>query len=92
MEFVDKSMSISPFNHDVVRYIHIGLLCVQKNIEERPTMASVVTMLSSDTILVSKPQKPGFYMERNLAMSTSTYGGKDPPNSNGMSVTLIEGR
>lgn len=35
--------------HDMLRCIHIGLLCVQDNPVDRPTMASVVVMLSSFT-------------------------------------------
>ncbi|XP_073056028.1 cysteine-rich receptor-like protein kinase 44 isoform X1 [Primulina eburnea] len=33
--------------HDMLRCIHIGLLCVQDNPVDRPTMSSVVLMLSS---------------------------------------------
>ncbi|KAI3698081.1 hypothetical protein L6452_31193 [Arctium lappa] len=32
---------------DIVRTIHIGLLCVQNNVVDRPTMAEVVLMLKS---------------------------------------------
>jgi hypothetical protein len=32
---------------EIMRCIHIGLLCVQENVADRPTMASIVLMLSS---------------------------------------------
>ncbi|XP_058182084.1 putative cysteine-rich receptor-like protein kinase 20 isoform X2 [Rhododendron vialii] len=46
---------------EMMRYIHIGLLCVQENVARRPTMGSVVVMLSSSSITLSVPSKPGFF-------------------------------
>ncbi|XP_059438776.1 cysteine-rich receptor-like protein kinase 44 [Corylus avellana] len=45
---------------EVMRWIHIGLLCVQKNVADRPTMASVVLMLNSYSITLPAPSKPAF--------------------------------
>ncbi|KAH7834028.1 hypothetical protein Vadar_012079 [Vaccinium darrowii] len=46
----------------IMRYIHIGLLCVQKNVAERPTMGSVVLMLSSSSLTLSDPSEPGSFL------------------------------
>lgn len=32
---------------DIARYIHIALLCVQKDVANRPTMGALVLMLNS---------------------------------------------
>ncbi|KAG9454219.1 hypothetical protein H6P81_007123 [Aristolochia fimbriata] len=45
----------------VMRCIHIGLLCVQEDPEERPTMSSVVVMLSSDSTSLPLPSPPPFF-------------------------------
>ncbi|KAL8058641.1 hypothetical protein ABFX02_03G032800 [Erythranthe guttata] len=50
---------------DMMRCIHIALLCVQENAVERPTMASVVLMLNSSSIALPMPLKPGFYFSGN---------------------------
>ncbi|GLT64226.1 hypothetical protein SLA2020_367320 [Shorea laevis] len=50
---------------EILRCIHIGLLCVQENVADRPTMASVVLMLSSYSITLSVPTKPTFFMYNN---------------------------
>ncbi|KAL8476080.1 hypothetical protein ACS0TY_028664 [Phlomoides rotata] len=42
-------MSTSSSFRDMLRCIHIGLLCVQENVVKRPTMTYVVLMLSSLT-------------------------------------------
>jgi hypothetical protein len=47
---------------EILRCIHIGLLCVQENVADRPTMASVILMLSSYSITLSVPTKPAFLM------------------------------
>ncbi|KAH7660819.1 Non-specific serine/threonine protein kinase protein [Dioscorea alata] len=43
-----------------MRCINIGLLCVQEKPEDRPSMASVVFMLSNDDAPLPKPKEPGF--------------------------------
>ncbi|KAK3037407.1 hypothetical protein RJ639_030169 [Escallonia herrerae] len=47
---------------DIIRCIHIGLLCVQENVASRPTMASVVLMLNSFSITLPMPSEPAFFV------------------------------
>ena len=51
---------------EIIRYIHIGLLCVQENVVDRPTMASVVLMLSSYSFTIPTPSKPTFFMHGSI--------------------------
>ncbi|KAL0353219.1 UNVERIFIED_CONTAM: Cysteine-rich receptor-like protein kinase [Sesamum angustifolium] len=46
---------------EMLRCLHIGLLCVQGNASDRPTMASVVLMLSSFSLTLGVPSEPAFY-------------------------------
>ncbi|KAK7280220.1 hypothetical protein RJT34_25282 [Clitoria ternatea] len=48
---------------EMMRCIHIGLLCVQENVADRPTMIAVVRMLNGDSITLPIPTEPAFYME-----------------------------
>ncbi|XP_058725196.1 cysteine-rich receptor-like protein kinase 44 isoform X2 [Vicia villosa] len=48
--------------NEVLRCIHIGLLCVQENASSRPTMASVVLMLNSHSLSLPRPSEPAFYV------------------------------
>lgn len=45
---------------EFLRHIHIGLLCVQEDALDRPTMSSVVVMLKGETTFLQKPEKPAF--------------------------------
>ncbi|XP_057461029.1 G-type lectin S-receptor-like serine/threonine-protein kinase At4g27290 isoform X1 [Actinidia eriantha] len=70
LELIDMSL-VESFNlSEVVRSIHIGLLCVQQSPEDRPTMSMVVLMLCSDMAL-PQPKQPGFFSERNFLKSDS---------------------
>ncbi|WVY97537.1 hypothetical protein V8G54_029688 [Vigna mungo] len=47
---------------EIVRCIHIGLLCVQEKVADRPTMASVVLMLDSHSFALPVPLQPAYFM------------------------------
>ncbi|GER27218.1 cysteine-rich receptor-like protein kinase 29 [Striga asiatica] len=74
-EIVDPCLnnSISSFViSDMLRCIQIALLCVQENAIDRPTMASVVLMLSSSTLVLAEPSEPAFYMPSGYGSETSS--------------------
>ncbi|GKF54196.1 hypothetical protein Tco_0161106, partial [Tanacetum coccineum] len=50
---------------NIIRSIHIGLLCVQENVDDRPTMASVVHMLNNFSVTLPVPSEPAFFMRSN---------------------------
>ncbi|KAI4304822.1 hypothetical protein MLD38_040287 [Melastoma candidum] len=48
LELIHKPPGESTFRSQMKRSIHVGLLCVQKNSEDRPSMSSVVFMLANE--------------------------------------------
>ncbi|CAM8908361.1 unnamed protein product [Rhodiola kirilowii] len=58
---IDPAIINGPRN-EILRCIHIGLLCVQESVTARPTMASVVTMLNSFLVALPPPSEPAFYL------------------------------
>lgn len=76
---------------EALRCIQVGLLCVQQDPNERPTMWSVLTMLESENTLLSHPQRPGFYTER-MVLKTDKSTTTDISSSNEVTVTLLHGR
>ncbi|XP_057986372.1 cysteine-rich receptor-like protein kinase 44 [Hevea brasiliensis] len=56
----------------IQRLIHIGLLCIQKDITQRPTMASVIIMLNSSSCHLQMPSPPAYLAptttDSNMAM------------------------
>ncbi|XP_068312707.1 cysteine-rich receptor-like protein kinase 29 [Pyrus communis] len=63
---------------EIMRCIHIGLLCVQPNTADRPTMATVILMLTSYSLDLPVPSQPAFYMDGGIESSSDTsLGWKD---------------
>ncbi|PRQ26847.1 putative protein kinase RLK-Pelle-DLSV family [Rosa chinensis] len=67
---------------EIVRCIHIGLLCVQQSIGDRPTMAAVIQMLTSNSDDLPVPSQPAFYMynqgigsSSDMSLGIESYSG-----------------
>ncbi|KAE8686674.1 putative Cysteine-rich RLK 29 [Hibiscus syriacus] len=71
MEVMDPLLVESCMATRVLRCIHIGLLCVQEDPADRPTMSSVILMLGSETISLPRPALPAFSVGRVVAEPTS---------------------
>ncbi|CDY65229.1 BnaCnng46200D [Brassica napus] len=59
-ELIDPVIREESKRDEVIRYIHIGLLCVQENSAERPTMSRIHQMLTTSSITLDVPLPPGF--------------------------------
>ncbi|KMZ70049.1 S-locus receptor kinase (SRK) [Zostera marina] len=57
---LDKSICSSSSKSEVIRFIKIGLLCVQDRAIDRPTMSDVLFMLVNEIAIVQEPKKPAF--------------------------------
>ncbi|XP_073014159.1 cysteine-rich receptor-like protein kinase 15 [Typha latifolia] len=60
LQVLDRCLAEECRPQDVLRCIHIGLLCIQEDPSERPTMASVILMLNSQSITLPSPSTPAF--------------------------------
>ncbi|KAL8257715.1 hypothetical protein R6Q59_029756 [Mikania micrantha] len=59
IELMCASLHASCVVSEVIRSIHVALLCVQHHAKDRPTMLSVLLMLVSDSVL-PPPKQPAF--------------------------------
>ncbi|KAF6159074.1 hypothetical protein GIB67_032691 [Kingdonia uniflora] len=91
LKLIDTSIEDSLQTSEVLRCIHVGLLCVQQRPDDRPNMPYVVLMLSSETVSLPQPNQPGFYNERSLVEVDSSSSGK-MFSSNEITFTSIQGR
>ncbi|THG08281.1 hypothetical protein TEA_006524 [Camellia sinensis var. sinensis] len=90
-ELIDEPIQNSCNIPEVLRSIHVGLLCVQQRSEDRPNMASVVLMLGREGAL-THPKQPGFFTERNLLEVESTGSEVEQCSTNMVSTTVVEAR
>ncbi|CAL5408458.1 unnamed protein product [Camellia sinensis] len=60
LEMIDPLLMKSCDLDEFLRYMHIGLLCIQEDAYDRPTMSLVVVMLKSEAVTLSQPERPAF--------------------------------
>ncbi|MFS7994467.1 putative protein kinase RLK-Pelle-DLSV family [Helianthus anomalus] len=85
IELTSGSLQASRVVSEVLRSIHVALLCVQHHAEDRPTMLSVVLMLVSEGPL-PEPKTPAFFSEE------SNRELKSLPSIDARTITLMYGR
>ncbi|XP_050369502.1 G-type lectin S-receptor-like serine/threonine-protein kinase At1g11410 isoform X2 [Argentina anserina] len=88
LNMVDLSLGQSYPTDEAMRCIQIGLLCVQENAKDRPTMSEVVFMLGNETT-VQSPKKAAFSFKSSAPDSSTSRGAS---SVNDVTVTVIEAR
>ncbi|XP_062148664.1 G-type lectin S-receptor-like serine/threonine-protein kinase CES101 [Alnus glutinosa] len=66
LELMDSTLVQSYSELQILRYIHVGLLCVQEFAADRPTMSDVISMLTNETTSLPTPKQTAFPAQRNL--------------------------
>jgi len=77
--------------NEVMRCIHVGLLCVQVNPMDRPSMSNVVMMLTNDNLQLTVPTQPAFFIETAMT-ETETRDEVGHCSTNGLSISDMVAR
>ena len=88
LELIDSTLEL-PASFLPLRFIHVGLLCVQENPAERPTMSDILSMFSNEHIQLNFPKRPAF------TSGGSSGSGKDKTYNcsvNNLTASEIHGR
>ncbi|KAI3466617.1 hypothetical protein Pfo_023280 [Paulownia fortunei] len=89
VELIDERISSPKFQAEIMRCMWIGLLCVQEFPQNRPTISTVLSMLSSEIVDLPVPEHPGF----TDRWSRSHIGPLTQSSSdNKITITVMEGR
>lgn len=91
LELMDSRLDDSSSKDKIVRCINVGLLCVQDQAKDRPSMTEVVYMLTNDSAHVPVPKQPAFFIE------SGAREGERETNlvnncTNVLSITVMEAR
>jgi hypothetical protein len=103
VELIDSNIGETYIESEVLRCMHISLLCVQENphdsllcVQENPhdrlTMASVILMLGSTEMELGAPKGPGFIYKNVLAESNLQANQKDCSSANEVTISLLDAR
>jgi hypothetical protein len=83
LEIIDPSLcgDVSLNKDQILKFIQVGLLCVQQYPKDRPSMSQVVSMLSSDIVIPSPKQVAYFGGERGSSSLSSSLTATDEAQS-----------
>lgn len=81
---IDENLAGDYRESEAVKWIQIGLLCVQEDANTRPTMSMVVLMLGSQSVHLPQPSKPPFLTGRG---SLSRYQYSSTETGTGLLTT-----
>ncbi|KAF9611275.1 hypothetical protein IFM89_028699 [Coptis chinensis] len=73
MDFVEPLLIESCSKQDALRCIHIGLLCVQEDAADRPSMSFVLLAFGSESLKLPQPRQPAFSVGRILTQTVVEY-------------------
>ncbi|RVW13872.1 G-type lectin S-receptor-like serine/threonine-protein kinase [Vitis vinifera] len=86
---IDGSILEACFQEEILRCIHVALLCVQELAKDRPSISTVVGMICSEITHLPPPKQPAF---TEIRSSTDTESSDKKCSLNKVSITMIEGR
>ncbi|KAM7525163.1 hypothetical protein LguiA_015065 [Lonicera macranthoides] len=92
MELVDPCIAKSCSREEVLKCIHVGMLCVQDLAAHRPNMSAVVLMLESESATLPLARQPTFTSMRSFAGGDSENESHDIVSSNNVTISVILGR
>ncbi|KAL1834362.1 hypothetical protein ACET3Z_004013 [Daucus carota] len=91
VELMDPALGSPSSVYTLMRYINIGLLCVQGKPADRPSMSKIIPMLNSDLIPLPAPTEPAFTTNHTVKPEVLLSGGENC-TLNGLTVSRIEPR
>ena len=93
LELMHPALRDSCSEDRVLRCINVALLCVEDNPLDRPSMADVISMLTSEGVELPMPKQPAFCIERRVAEVNSSTGGMVENHTiNNLTVSVMTGR
>ncbi|CAL5355613.1 unnamed protein product [Camellia sinensis] len=91
LELVDPMLSSdSSIRQQLMRCIHVGLLCVEDRAVNRPTMSDVISMLIDDNITLPMPKKPAFVSGISVGEENSNKSKLGKYSVNGLSSSTMD--
>lgn len=90
LELLDMTLRDSYSSVEVTRCIHVGLCCVQEDPDQRPSMQTVVLLLSSHSVTLEPPQRPAGYIssKTDQSFATKDFDSSDKSTSKSQSVAV----
>ncbi|CAA7020834.1 unnamed protein product [Microthlaspi erraticum] len=89
---VDPEIFDPLFEREIQKCVHIGLLCVQEAAYNRPSVATVCSMLSSEIADIPQPKQHAFISRNGVSEAESNENSELKASINGVTITDVSGR
>ncbi|GFP83948.1 g-type lectin s-receptor-like serine/threonine-protein kinase at1g11330 [Phtheirospermum japonicum] len=77
---------------EIMRYAHVGLLCVQDIAQDRPNISTVLSMLSSEIVNLPIPKQPAFIAHQRSSETDHSKRSRSKFSINDVTLTIVAGR
>ncbi|KAL9687491.1 hypothetical protein QQ045_031894 [Rhodiola kirilowii] len=90
---IDPALSNSSGQlQEILRCVHIGLLCVQELVSDRPSISTVLSMLTSEILNLPRLNQLAFATAHSSAISANGFHVANRFSVNNVTVTDVQGR
>ncbi|CAI9756534.1 unnamed protein product [Fraxinus pennsylvanica] len=92
---IDARILSPRYRAEIIRCIHIGLLCVQELPKDRPNMSAILSMLSSEIVELPVPKQTAFaekWSRSHTGTGSSQQSQKSSSSLNTVTLTAIDAR
>ncbi|KAJ8549667.1 hypothetical protein K7X08_033374 [Anisodus acutangulus] len=89
VELVNPKIIDLQLEKEIMRCVHVGLLCVQEYAEDRPNISTVLSMLTREIADLPGPKQPAFTTRPTCSKKVSS---RVQGSVNDVSITIMEGR
>ncbi|XP_017229424.1 G-type lectin S-receptor-like serine/threonine-protein kinase B120 [Daucus carota subsp. sativus] len=92
LELIDPTLQVPSSSSKPLRYIIIGLLCVQESPDDRPSMSDVVSMFNNKHMELESPRRPAFAAGRTALSESSGTATSEIGSVNNLTTSVMEAR
>ncbi|RVW70339.1 Receptor-like serine/threonine-protein kinase SD1-8 [Vitis vinifera] len=92
INLMDPMLEGQSSQYMLLRYINVGLLCVEEIAADRPTLSEVVSMLTNELAVLPSPKHPAFSTVRSMENPRSSMSRPEIYSANGLSISVMEAR
>uniref|UniRef100_A0A2P2K7A1 non-specific serine/threonine protein kinase n=1 Tax=Rhizophora mucronata TaxID=61149 RepID=A0A2P2K7A1_RHIMU len=88
---IDPGISDPKFQMEMLRCIHVALLCLQELPNERPNVSNIISMIKSEIVDLPTPKKPAFIGGHTAIDAESSQQAHSKSSVKGATVTAAQG-
>lgn len=88
-ELIDSALDDDCPREQVLRCIHVSLLCAQDSAIDRPSMSDVILMITSETMALPAPKQPAFFIDTGSSLADDA---SETHSVNKLTISMMQAR